>query len=175
MPDVETIQVVKTLLQVETGVPPCQQELRGWSTASSPLFLPTDSRRLAELHLPKENFLYLLTPEIPALVDLNGDDDEVVEMRDEPFKLTIIDMSKEGGKTYNLSYAGSKRVEEVKRDVATVTAIATFRQVWTGWPEGCGGDEVTLAQSGISRAHTLTVNQAAPSGTVPYSEVKGVR
>jgi hypothetical protein len=40
-----------------------------------------------------------------------------------------------------------------------------FRQQWTGWPEGVEED-VTLAQSGISRAHTLTVNQVAPPGTI---------
>jgi hypothetical protein len=43
---------------------------------------------------------------------------------------------------------------------------AGFRQQWTGWPEGVGED-VTLAQSGIARAHTLTVNQVvAPPGTI---------
>jgi hypothetical protein len=40
-----------------------------------------------------------------------------------------------------------------------------FRQQWTGWPEGVGED-VTLAQSEIARAHTLTVNQVIPPGTI---------
>ena len=30
VPDHESISTVKTLLQEKTGVPPCQQELRGW-------------------------------------------------------------------------------------------------------------------------------------------------
>ena len=70
VPDHETVSTVKTLLQEKTGVPPCQQELRGWKgNAPSPA---TDRRHLSELNLPKENFLFLLTPEIPPVL-LNGE------------------------------------------------------------------------------------------------------
>ena len=62
MPDHESISTVKTLLQEKTGVPPCQQEIRGWQ-GNAP-FPATDRRLLSEMNLPKENFLYLLTPEV---------------------------------------------------------------------------------------------------------------
>ena len=70
VPDHETVATVKTLLQEKTGVPPCQQELRGWK-GNAP-FPATDRRHLSELNLPKENFLFLLTPEIPPVL-LNGE------------------------------------------------------------------------------------------------------
>ena len=70
VPDHETVSTVKTLLQEKTGVPPCQQELRGWK-GNAP-FPATDRRHLSELNLPKENFLFLLTPEIPPVL-LNGE------------------------------------------------------------------------------------------------------
>ena len=69
MADHETVGTVKTLLQEKTGAPPCQQELRGWAGNSH---LPANDRRvLSELNLPKENFLYLLTPDLPNT--LNGE------------------------------------------------------------------------------------------------------
>ena len=71
VPDHESINTVKTLLQEKVGVPPCQQELRGWK--GNAVFPLTDRRLLQELNLPKENFLYLLTPEIPAQMT-NGDE-----------------------------------------------------------------------------------------------------
>ncbi len=73
MPDSETILVVKTLLQAETGVPPCQQELRGWG-AALPSASISDACRLSDLNLPKENFLFLLTLDSPAIVNINADD-----------------------------------------------------------------------------------------------------
>ena len=68
----------------QVGVPPCQQELRGWKGAApfpvtgEKLFLlisttpwlytwSLDRRLLSEMNLPKENFLYLLTPELPTV------------------------------------------------------------------------------------------------------------
>ena len=44
---------------------------RGWKLNAP--FPATDRRTLQELNLPKENFLYLLTPEIPPIL-LNGED-----------------------------------------------------------------------------------------------------
>ncbi len=78
VPDSETILVVKTLLQAETGVPPCQQELRGWGAAHpASAAAVSDARRLSELNLPKENFLFLLTPDVPAIVDITADENVV--------------------------------------------------------------------------------------------------
>ena len=56
------MKTVKTLLQGETGFPPCQQELTGFRSGGSPIYHVSDRRRLSELNLPKENVLYLNTP-----------------------------------------------------------------------------------------------------------------
>ena len=80
---------------------------------------------------------------------------------------------------YNLTFPGRHTVNQVKRDVATVTGIPVFRQVqyleehlnisvndaryihhqeWTGWPEDTN-DELSLLQISLPIVHTLTVTQ----------------
>jgi len=161
--DHESIQTVKTLLQAEVGVPPCQQELRGWKGAAP--FPVTDRRLLSEMNLPKENFLYLLTPELPTVAP--GTEDDPGSSAETNYKLTIID-EHEGGKMYNLTFPGRHTVNQVKRDVATVTGIPVFRQEWTGWPEDTN-DELSLLQISLPIVHTLTVTQVVrhdgPSGS----------
>jgi len=163
VPDHESIQTVKTLLQAEVGVPPCQQELRGWKGAAP--FPVTDRRLLSEMNLPKENFLYLLTPELPTVAP--GNEEDPGSSVDTNYKLTIID-EHEGGKMYNLTFPGRHTVGQVKRDVATVTGIPVFRQEWTGWPEDTN-DELSLLQISLPIVHTLTVTQVVrhdgPSGS----------
>lgn len=69
-------------------------------------------------------------------------------------RITVVDDFHD--KTYNLNFPGSHSVLQVKRDVATVTDIAVFRQTWTGWPEGCN-DQLSLIQVGLSSDSTLHV------------------
>jgi len=149
VPDHESISTVKTLLQEKVGVPPCQQELRGWK--GNAVFPLTDRRLLQELNLPKENFLYLLTPEIPAQMT-NGDEEHIPT--DISLRVTVIDDYHD--KTYNLNFPGSHTVHQVKRDVSTVTDIPVFRQSWTGWPEHTN-DELSLIQIGLPTDSTLRV------------------
>jgi FAS-associated factor 2 len=149
VPDHESISTVKTLLQEKVGVPPCQQELRGWK--GNAVFPLTDRRLLQELNLPKENFLYLLTPEIPAQMT-NGDEEHIPT--DISLRVTVIDDHHD--KTYNLNFPGSHTVHQVKRDVSTVTDIPVFRQSWTGWPEHTN-DELSLIQIGLPTDSTLRV------------------
>jgi hypothetical protein len=160
VPDNTTIQVVKELLQEQTKIPPCQQELRGWSGNS--LLPPLDRRYLSELNLPRENFLYLLTPDIPGSEAMAGSSDEnTTEAR---LVLNVKDTVKD--KMYNLTFSESTLVSAVKRDVATVTGIPVFRQVWTGWPDSTH-DELSLAQSGVQDQHNFTVAQNAPDPDMP--------
>jgi len=149
VPDHESITTVKTLLQEKVGVPPCQQELRGWK--GNAVFPLTDRRLLQELNLPKENFLYLLTPEIPAQMT-NGDEEHI--QTDINLRVIIIDDYHD--KTYNLNFPGSHTVHQVKRDVSAVTDIPVFRQEWTGWPEHTN-DELSLIQIGLPNDSTLRV------------------
>merc|ERR550519_469966 len=149
VPDHESINTVKTLLQEKVGVPPCQQELRGWK-GNTPFPL-SDRRLLQELNLPKENFLYLLTPEIPS--QLQNGDEEVIPT-DINLRVTVVDDYHD--KTYNLNFPGSHTVLQVKRDVSTVTDIPVFRQSWTGWPEH-SNDDLSLIQIGLATDSTLRV------------------
>jgi len=153
VPDHETINTVKTLLQAEVGVPPCQQELRGWKGAVP--FPVTDRRLLSEMNLPKENFLYLLTPELPTLAP--NPDQEPSASADTNLKVTVID-AHDGGKVYSLTFPGRHTVGQVKRDVAAVTKIPVFRQEWSGWPED-SLDDLSLIQISLPDPATLTVNQ----------------
>ena len=70
-------------------------------------------------------------------------------------RITVVDETHD--KTYNLNFPGSHSVLQVKRDVATVTDIAVFRQSWTGWPEGCN-DELSLIQIGLQSDSILRVS-----------------
>ncbi len=71
VPDNEDVKMLKTLIQGETGFSPCQQTLRGFK-GSSPL-PPTDRRRLADLNLPRENFLQLVVPDAEDMEFGNGE------------------------------------------------------------------------------------------------------
>jgi len=161
VPDDTSIQVVKELLQEQTKIPPCQQEIRGWSGNSH--LPPSDRRLLSELNLPRENFLYLLTPDIPseALANFNQEQENSTERK---LVLNIKDTVK--NKMYNLTFAESTKVSAVKRDVATVTGIAVFRQVWTGWPEN-SHEDLSLAQTGVQDQQNFTVSQNAPDPNMP--------
>merc|ERR1719278_1683214 len=104
VPDHETLHTVKTLLQAEVGVPPCQQELRGWKGAVP--FPVTDRRLLSEMNLPKENFLYLLTPELPTLAP--NPDQEPSASADTNLKVTVIDAHDGGRCTASPSPGGTR-------------------------------------------------------------------
>lgn len=164
VPDHESILTVKTLLQEKIGVPPCQQELRGWK--GNVPFPLTDRRLLQELNLPKENFLYLLTPEIPSLLT-NGDEEHIPA--DMNLRITVVDDYHD--KSYNLNFPGSHTVHQVKSDVSNVTKIKVYKQLWTGWPDHTN-DELSLIQIGLPSDTTLrvTMNDAddqAQSGAGP--------
>ncbi|GFN79067.1 fas-associated factor 1-like [Plakobranchus ocellatus] len=59
LPDNETVGRIKEILEVELGVPKDKQELKGLVKRKV-----DDSTRLCDLYLPRENSLYLLTPQI---------------------------------------------------------------------------------------------------------------
>jgi len=157
VPDTEDLKSLKLLLQGETGFPPCQQDLRGFKVNVFPM---SDHRKLHELSLPKENFLYLLTPTSPSETPAEGtstsngdphmgDDDE-----DADFVLQITDESQ--NRDYSLNFRPTKTILDIKIDVSMLTNIPVSKQVWRGWPESIA-DELSLAQIGISKKHKLYV------------------
>merc|ERR1719369_688929 len=163
VPDTESLKCVKTLLQNETGVAPCHQELRGWK--SNTPFPMTDRRLLSEMNLPKENFLFLLTPDIPP--ELQNGDMEQSAPEERMFKITVLDEAHDT--THNLNFPPSHTVLQVKTDVSTVTDIPVYRQRWEGWPPNTG-DHLTLTQSGIPREHILSVSIQSAGNSMPVIE-----
>lgn len=103
VPDSEDLKTIKLLLQSETGFPPCQQELRGLKVNVFPM---SDHRKLSELNLPKENFLYLLTPSNgvadEAAAASNGDPDNPGDEEDSDFVLLVTDEAQK--REYSLNF-----------------------------------------------------------------------
>jgi len=154
VPDSEDLKSLKLLLQGETGFPPCQQDLRGFKVNVFPM---SDHRKLSELSLPKENFLYLLTPTSPSETtaeDTSNGDPDMGDDEDADFVLQITDESQ--NRDYSLNFRPTKTVLDIKIDVSMLTNIPVSKQVWRGWPESIA-DELSLAQIGISRKHKLYV------------------
>merc|ERR1712223_1225960 len=145
------------LLQSETGFPPCQQDLRGFKVNVFPM---SDHRKLNELSLPKENFLYLLTPNNPgedtaeAGTGTSNGDPHIGDDEDADFVLQITDESQ--NREYSLNFRPTKTVLDIKIDISMLTIIPVSKQVWRGWPESIA-DELSLAQIGIAKKHKLYV------------------
>jgi len=161
VPDNEDVKTLKGLLSQETGFPPCQQELTGFISSGHPIYRVGDRRRLSELNLPKENILYLTTPE-PEENASNGETEPKPEDDASDFKLHVKDLSN-GGKTYKLNFRPTQNVLNVKLDLSSLTNVPVSRQKWTGWPDDIA-DELTLAQIGIPREHHLTMDQLPRPG-----------
>ena len=67
------------------------------------VFPITDRRKLSELNLPKENFLYLVTPNADGDDETtNGDPDKPSDNEDEDFVLEITDETT--NKQYSLNF-----------------------------------------------------------------------
>ena len=104
VPDSEDLKTLKELLQSETGFPPSQQDLRGFKVNVFPM---SDHRKLNEMNLPKENFLYLLTPGHNSGDDIsssasNGDPSQPVDDEDADFVLQITDEAQH--RDYSLNF-----------------------------------------------------------------------
>lgn len=67
-------------------------------------------------------------------------------------------------KEYDLPFPGSKKVLDVKTDMYECSDIPVSQQVWSGWPEGCINDNMTLNQLELNLpVHELSFRSAAVS------------
>lgn len=57
--DTGTVGELKMMLNAQTGVPPCQQLLSGWTRLPQ-----SDNTTLSSLSLPRENILFLCLPNV---------------------------------------------------------------------------------------------------------------
>uniref|UniRef100_A0A674N1P8 Fas (TNFRSF6) associated factor 1 n=1 Tax=Takifugu rubripes TaxID=31033 RepID=A0A674N1P8_TAKRU len=68
MEEGSTVGGIKQILETELGVPVSKMQLKGWKTGDI-----SDSTVLRSLHLPKNNSLYVLTPEIAPCASTSKD------------------------------------------------------------------------------------------------------
>ncbi|XP_016886686.1 FAS-associated factor 1 isoform X2 [Cynoglossus semilaevis] len=141
---------MKQILGTELGVPVSKMQLKGWKSGEV-----SDSALLRTLHLPKNNSLYVLTPDIAPSASTSKNS-ALQDSLNQNFLLVI--NHREAQKNYNLNFPGSRTIQEVKRNVSDLTNIPVRHQQWEGWPASASDDSMTLASSGISYpCHHLSV------------------
>ncbi|XP_071005531.1 FAS-associated factor 1-like isoform X2 [Oncorhynchus clarkii lewisi] len=149
---------IKQILETELQVPVSKMQLKGWKSGDL-----SDSIILQSLHLPKNNSLYVLTPEITPTAS-TSQNSVLQESLNQNFLLVI--SHREAQRDYNLNFPGSRTIQEVKRNVSDLINIPVRHQQWEGWPASAS-DSMTLAASGISYpCHHLGVcRRSSPANT----------
>ncbi|XP_060161688.1 FAS-associated factor 1 isoform X1 [Globicephala melas] len=162
-----TVGEIKQILENELQIPVSKMLLKGWKTGDV-----EDSTVLKSLHLPKNNSLYVLTPDLPPPSSSShaGPFSALQESLNQNFMLIIT--HREVQREYNLNFSGSSTIQEVKRNVYDLTSIPVRHQLWEGWPTSATDDSMCLAESGLSYpCHRLTVGRrSSPAQTREQSE-----
>ncbi|XP_078074676.1 FAS-associated factor 1 [Mustelus asterias] len=166
--DTNTVGAIKQILENELQIPLSQMQLKGWKSTDV-----SDSTILRSLHLPKNNSLYVLTPDIvqpgsdgPATSQSSA----LQESLNQNFMLIIT--HREAQRDYSLNFPGTRTVQEVKRNIFDLTNIHVRHQIWEGWPASAEDDSVALAAAGLNYpCHRLTVSKRpSPAQTREHSE-----
>uniref|UniRef100_H3DDG4 Fas (TNFRSF6) associated factor 1 n=1 Tax=Tetraodon nigroviridis TaxID=99883 RepID=H3DDG4_TETNG len=165
MEESSTVGGIKQILETELGVPVSKMQLKGWKSGDI-----SDSTVLRSLHLPKNNSLYVLTPEIAPCASTSKNS-ALQESLNQNFLLII--SHREAQRDYSLNFPGSRTIQEVKRNISDLTNIPVRHQQWEGWPVSASDDSMTLAGSGISYpCHHLSVcRKSSPNSQEPAEEV----
>ncbi|KAL6107912.1 faf1 [Pungitius sinensis] len=137
-----TVGEIKTILEADLGIPVSKMQLKGWKSGDV-----SDSTVMRSLHLPKNNSLYVLTPEIAPTASTSKNSD-LQDSLNQNFLLVI--SHREAQRDYSLNFPGSRTIQEVKRNISDLTNIPVRHQQWDGWPASASDDSMTLAVSGIS-------------------------
>ncbi|XP_035806094.1 FAS-associated factor 1 isoform X5 [Amphiprion ocellaris] len=127
-----TVGEIKQILETELGVPVSKMQLKGWKSGDV-----SDSTVLRSLHLPKNNSLYVLTPDIAPTASTSKNS-ALQESLNQNFLLVI--SHRETQRDYNLNFPGSRTIQEVKRNVSDLTNIPVRHQQWEGWPASASDD-----------------------------------
>ncbi|KAK3539993.1 hypothetical protein QTP70_019642 [Hemibagrus guttatus] len=179
--DTSTVGAIKTFLETELQVPVSKMQLKGWKSADV-----SDSTVLRSLHLPKNNSLYVLTPDIAPSASSSQSS---VQQESLNQNYLLIVSHREAQREYSLNFPGSRTIQEVgalvicghgekilihkvKRNISDLTNIPVRHQQWDGWPASALDDSMTLASSGISYpCHRLTVcRRSSPATTLEPAE-----
>ncbi|XP_065104561.1 FAS-associated factor 1 isoform X1 [Paramisgurnus dabryanus] len=149
--EASTVGDIKTFLETELQVPVSKMQLKGWKIGDV-----SDSTVLKSLHLPKNNSLYVLTPDIAPSASTSQSSSAQQGSSNQNFLLII--SHREEQRDYSLNFPASKTIQEVKRNISDLTNIPVRHQQWDGWPASATDDSMTLAMSGISYpCHHLSV------------------
>uniref|UniRef100_A0AAA9S4N3 FAS-associated factor 1 n=2 Tax=Bos TaxID=9903 RepID=A0AAA9S4N3_BOVIN len=127
-----TVGEIKQILESELQIPMSKMLLKGWKTGDV-----EDSTVLKSLHLPKNNSLYVLTPDLPP-PSSSSHAGALQESLNQNFMLIIT--HREVQREYNLNFSGSSTIQEVKRNVYDLTSIPVRHQLWEGWPTSATDD-----------------------------------
>uniref|UniRef100_A0A671Q808 UBX domain-containing protein n=1 Tax=Sinocyclocheilus anshuiensis TaxID=1608454 RepID=A0A671Q808_9TELE len=162
--EASTVGDIKTILETELQVPVSKMQLKGWKSGDV-----SDSTVLRSLHLPKNNSLYVLTPDIAPLASTSQSSAQQ-GLSNQNYLLVI--SHREAQRDYSLNFPASKTIQEVKRNISDLTNIPVRHQQWDGWPASASDDSITLAASGISYpCHHLTVcRRSSPALTVDQTD-----
>uniref|UniRef100_A0A8C2GDW5 Fas (TNFRSF6) associated factor 1 n=1 Tax=Cyprinus carpio TaxID=7962 RepID=A0A8C2GDW5_CYPCA len=141
--DASTVGDIKSILETELQVPVSKMQLKGWKSGDV-----SDSTVLRSLHLPKNNSLYVLTPDIAPSASTSQ------RLSNQNYLLVI--SHREAQRDYSLNFPASKTIQEVRQ------------------PHTCRSPStsMTLASSGISYpCHHLTVcRRSSPALTVDQTD-----
>ncbi|XP_049911277.1 FAS-associated factor 1 [Epinephelus moara] len=159
-----TVGEIKQILESELGVPVSKMQLKGWKSGDV-----SDSTVMRSLHLPKNNSLYVLTPDIAPTASTSKNSG-LQESLNQNFLLVI--SHREAQRDYSLNFPGSRTIQEVKRNISDLTNIPVRHQQWEGWPASASDDSMTLAVSGISYpCHHLSVcRRSSPANSQEPTE-----
>ncbi|KAF5901476.1 FAS-associated factor 1, partial [Clarias magur] len=162
--DTSTVGDIKTFLETELQIPVSKMQLKGWKSADV-----SDSTILKSLHLPKNNSLYVLTPDIAPSASSSQSSIQQESLNQ---NYLLIVSHREAQREYSLNFPGSRTIQEVKRNISDLTNIPVRHQQWDGWPATALDDSMTLASSGISYpCHRLTVcRRSSPATTLEPNE-----
>uniref|UniRef100_A0A8C2HUA9 Fas (TNFRSF6) associated factor 1 n=1 Tax=Cyprinus carpio TaxID=7962 RepID=A0A8C2HUA9_CYPCA len=163
--DASTVGDIKSILETELQVPVSKMQLKGWKSGDV-----SDSTVLRSLHLPKNNSLYVLTPDIAPSASTSQSSSAQQGLSNQNYLLVI--SHREAQRDYSLNFPASKTIQEVKRNISDLTNIPVRHQQWDGWPASASDDSMTLASSGISYpCHHLTVcRRSSPALTVDQTD-----
>ncbi|XP_064927466.1 FAS-associated factor 1 isoform X4 [Columba livia] len=110
--DSSTVGDIKHILENELQIPASKMLLKGWKTGDV-----DDSTVLKTLHLPKNNCLYVLTPDLPPPSSAHSG--ALQESLNQNFMLIVT--HREVQREYNLNFSGSSTIQEMTLAVAGLT------------------------------------------------------
>uniref|UniRef100_A0A8C2BQ95 Fas (TNFRSF6) associated factor 1 n=1 Tax=Cyprinus carpio TaxID=7962 RepID=A0A8C2BQ95_CYPCA len=103
--DASTVGDIKTILETELQVPVSKMQLKGWKSGDV-----SDSTVLQSLHLPKNNSLYVLTPDIAPLASTSQSS---AQQGSSSQNYLLVISHREAQRDYSLNFPASKTIQEI--------------------------------------------------------------